>query len=86
MQSIKLYSRNALFSSKVITNLVNDLLDAAKIENLAFSLNNNYFNLIETIQEAFSIIQFHADNKDISLLLEFDESKPFIFRKVYGDK
>jgi signal transduction histidine kinase len=67
-------------------NLINDLLDAAKIENLAFTLNNNYFNLVETIQEAFSIIHFQAEQKNISLILELNESVPFIFRKVFSDR
>jgi len=36
----------------MMENLINDLLDLAKIENHAFSLSTNYFNLGETIYEA----------------------------------
>jgi len=84
--SMRLYIKNAIFSSLMIQNLINDLLDVAKINNSAFVINNSYFNLIETIQEAFGIIQFHAEQKNIVLSLEFDESTPFILRKVYSDK
>ena len=37
----------------MIENLINDLLDLAKIENNKFTLNNKYFDLIETIKETF---------------------------------
>jgi len=36
-------------SSGMMINLINDLLDLAKQEELTFKLNKRYFNLIETI-------------------------------------
>lgn len=33
----------------MILNLINDLLDMAKMENHSFILNSNYFNLFEII-------------------------------------
>jgi signal transduction histidine kinase len=63
----------------MITNLIEDLLDLAKMENSVFKLNNDYFNLIEVITEAFNIVSFSAEEKNIKLLLEVDRSKPFIF-------
>ena len=36
----------------MLENLINDLLDLAKIENNKFSLNYNYFDLTSTIEEA----------------------------------
>jgi signal transduction histidine kinase len=41
-----------VFAQQMMENLINDLLDLAKIENHAFSLSTNYFNLGETIYEA----------------------------------
>ena len=63
----------------MITNLIEDLLDLAKMENSVFKLNNDYFNLIDVITEAFNIVSFSAEEKNIKLLLEVDRSKPFIF-------
>ena len=37
-------------SSNMLENLINDLLDLAKIENNKFSLNQDYFDLAETIE------------------------------------
>ena len=52
--------KNSLFSSTMILNLVNDLLDLAKMESQSFNLNNNYFNLFETINKAFANINYQA--------------------------
>jgi signal transduction histidine kinase len=41
--------KNSLFSSTMLLNLINDLLDLAKIENQAFNLNTTDFNLHEVI-------------------------------------
>ena len=37
----------------MMNNLISDLLDLAKLENSAFCLNVESFNLISVIQEAF---------------------------------
>ena len=46
---IEKYMDNAVFSSFLITNLINDLLDSAKLEKEVFELNLNYFNMLEVI-------------------------------------
>ena len=56
----------------MITNLICDLLDLAKFENSVFKINEEYFNLIEVITEAFNIVAITAEEKKISLYLEFD--------------
>jgi len=35
----------------MLLNLINDLLDLAKIENSSFNLNWNYFNLFEVVEK-----------------------------------
>ena len=37
-------------------NLINDLLDLAKMDGGAFKLQNDYFNLSQVIYEALSIL------------------------------
>ena len=37
------------FSTHIIENLINDLLDLAKIQNNKFTLNQCFFNITDTI-------------------------------------
>lgn len=37
--------QTANFSASMLLNLINDLLDLAKLENSSFNLNASYFNL-----------------------------------------
>ena len=39
------YSKSAEFSAFIMTNLINDLLDEAKLDNDVFQLDNQYFNI-----------------------------------------
>lgn len=50
--------------------LINDLLDFAKIQNQKFSITENYFNLNELIQRAFSTVECLANKKSITLEYE----------------
>jgi len=52
--------RNSLFSSTMLLNLINDLLDLAKIENNQFNLNTTLFNLHEVVQKALDTLEFQA--------------------------
>ena len=42
----------------MLLNLINDLLDLAKIENSQFNLNSSYFNLFEIINLALGNVDF----------------------------
>ena len=42
-----------MFSQKMMENLINDLLDLAKIENDSFNISREYFDLGSLIFEAF---------------------------------
>jgi signal transduction histidine kinase len=42
-----------VFSQKMMENLINDLLDLAKIENNSFNISSEYFDLGALIYEAF---------------------------------
>ena len=80
------YTQNAIFSAFVMTNLINDLLDQAKLDNEVFELHNEYFNICQTVQEVFQIVSFPADGKKIRLLLELDNMHPNMVSKIYSDK
>ena len=42
-----------MFASTSLLNLVNDMLDMAKMENYSFKISTEYFNIIEIINQAF---------------------------------
>ena len=42
----------------MLENLVNDLIDLAKIENNKFSLNQDFFDLPNTVHQTLEILLF----------------------------
>mmetsp|Transcript_35990 Transcript_35990/g.26734 ORF Transcript_35990/g.26734 Transcript_35990/m.26734 type:complete len:109 (+) Transcript_35990:329-655(+) len=70
----------------MILNLVNDLLDMAKMENLTFNLNYSYFNLLDAISEVLTNINFQAKQKQIIMQLQYDPQQVGYFTHVHGDK
>ena len=50
LEEVEVFLQNSVFSAKQITNLINDLLDLAKLEKGQFTFNNEYFNLKDTIK------------------------------------
>lgn len=51
----------------MLINLINDLLDLAKIDSLNFKFNNNYFDLADLIQKAFDSVKFAANQKNLEI-------------------
>ena len=45
----------------MLLNLINDMMDLAKTENMKFDLNNQYFDLIQTVQRSFDNMEFLAN-------------------------
>jgi signal transduction histidine kinase len=82
---VEKFIENSIFSAFMVSNLINDLLDLAKLENSAFQLNLEQSNLIEVVEKAFSVISFQAANKNIKLILSLDSQKPFVYRRVIFD-
>ena len=46
---MEVYLKQSIFSASTILNLVNDLLDLAKMETDTFVIHKENFNLIEVI-------------------------------------
>lgn len=61
--------RGCEYSSNLTANLINDLLDFAKIEKFCFTIVKEWFNLGETIHNAFDVLRFEAKRKNIVLEL-----------------
>jgi K+-sensing histidine kinase KdpD len=51
---------NIKYQSKMLTNLINDLLDLAKMDSLNFKFNEDYFDVKELISRAIQTIQYTA--------------------------
>ena len=45
----------------MVENLINDLLDLAKLENSSFVLDKSYFNLADIINQALQMLIFSAN-------------------------
>jgi signal transduction histidine kinase len=72
-------------NSTMLINLVNDLLDLAKKENLTFQLHKGYFNLIRSIQQSFETLKFISDSRIIQTVLDINPYHVKFFEQVYGD-
>jgi signal transduction histidine kinase len=67
------------FSSKMLLNLINDMMDLAKSEKMKFELNNQLFDLQKTVQRSFETMSYLAFEKNVDLRLKIDEKLyPFI--------
>jgi len=51
----------------MLTNLINDLLDIAKMDSLNFKFNNQYFDMNELLLRALETFKYIADQKFIKI-------------------
>ena len=56
---------NCGYCSTMLLNLINDLMDLAKLENMKFSLNKSFFDLTKTIKGAFGTLSYFGKQKQI---------------------
>ena len=56
-----LYVQQSIASAYTLSNLVNDLLDLAKMETATFQLQISEFNMFEVIAEGLQILLFYSD-------------------------
>lgn len=69
-QKVIKFSRNISKSSRAMLNLVNDLLDYAKIEAGKFELSEEPFDLQEELENLKSAFELKAQENEVSLLSE----------------
>ena len=67
MQKVETLLENAVFSSKMLNTLINDLLDLAKLESNTFTFHEEYFDLIQVVENAFNQVRYQANQKGILL-------------------
>lgn len=70
----------------MMENLINDLLDLAKLENNTFKLTYDYFSLSNTIYEAFQMLSFSIIEKDVEIKAVIDKDVNLnLIQLIHGD-
>ena len=59
----------------MMENLINDLLDMAKLENNQFKISQEYFNLTSLIENSFQIMLQSANQQGIRMNAVIEDEK-----------
>jgi signal transduction histidine kinase len=71
----------------MMENLINDLMDHAKVEQNTFKLDQEYFSLARVIFEAFQMLNFSARERGIHLRAIIDKNVNLsLIERIYGDQ
>ena len=75
------------FTSTVMMNLLQDLMDLARIDIRKFQLNNDHFDLFEVIRKTFVLVKPFAVQKNILLKEPIPkENSEKYFRQIFSDE
>lgn len=87
VQKFRMSLKNLEVMSTMMYNLLKDLLDLGQIDKKSFQLNNEYFDLEQTIEKAFMMAQGSADLKKVQLFrAPIKDDERFLFKRIYGDQ
>lgn len=67
-------------------NLISDLMDLAKEENQTFKFHKECFSLIETVKQAFKVLEFSSVQKSIQMECLFSPKDAWALETIYGDQ
>ena len=71
----------------MVENLINDLLDLAKMEQSTFKFNNSYFDLSQVIYQALTMVITSATSNGVRLKAKIGNSRDLdALKNVYGDE
>jgi|GEM_PF-3037789 len=70
------YIETALSSSKVLLNVINDILNIAQIEAGKLILHPQLFSLHEVLETIFKFFKFSTDKKNLKLSMEIEPGIP----------
>lgn len=82
-ENIKGYAADVEESSKVLLDIVNDLLDATRIESGKMELVPINYKTRDLLTELYNLVKLKADGKKLSLVFDIDPAIPCEF---YGDE
>ena len=70
----------------MLENLINDLLDLAKMDNNSFQFSNDFFSLSNTVYEAFQMLGFSASEREVDLMAKIDSQINLsLIQSIHGD-
>ncbi len=69
-------------SAEALLNIINDVLDLAKIESGKINLKDSNFNLVKLVESSIDILANSARDKNINLICSIDPNIP---NDLYGD-
>lgn len=76
----KRYAGNIRKSGRLLLELINDILDLAKLEAGRMEVNPEEFSIGEIVSELCDLVRYLALDKNIALIAEFDEDLPVVYQ------
>lgn len=70
------YMKNIKSSSKLLLNLINNILDLSKIEAGKLELEIKKVNIIDLLNNALNLFKYEIENKKLKMILEIKEDVP----------
>jgi signal transduction histidine kinase len=77
-QSLKMLTMQK-YSQRMQENLINDLMDLAKLENNKFKIEKDFFSLPQMVKNSFQILMGSAAQNNIELVAEIDKESNLAF-------
>ena len=74
-----------MFTAQMMQTLMLDLLDLAQLENRSLRINNEYYDLEDTIDKAFLILSHAAAQKNVVLEKKIGFNQEDFFQSLFGD-
>ena len=65
--------QNCKYNSKMLINLINDMMDLAKSERMKFELYNSFFDLQQLVERSFENLGYMAIEKEVNLGLKINQ-------------
>jgi len=76
-----------MFSLQMTENLINDLLDLAKMDHNSLKFDMSYFNLVSTIYQTLDMVVLSSKELGIELEAVIDKQENLsLLTNIYGDK
>lgn len=76
----KQYTETIVQSGEILLNIINDVLDFAKIESGKLQIDNSEFNLTECVQLIVTIVSPEAIAKGLQFTHHIDSNLPLVFQ------
>ncbi len=76
----KRYAGNIRKSGRLLLELINDILDLAKLEAGRMEVNPEEFSIGEIVSELCDLVRYLALDKNIALIDDFDQDLPVVYQ------